>query len=134
MEQDQADVPVHCCADCGSVAGVGVSLKACKSRKLVKYCNAECQKNHWPTHKQVCKLRAAELHDESLFKDPPVKEDCPICFLPMPMEFISALSLPPATVSSVPVYDLVRVRYLIRILSNTMNAAGRVFVEGAYTP
>ena len=39
-----------------------------------------------------------------------------------------------ATVSSVPVYDLVRVRYLIRILSNTMNAAGRVFVEGAYTP
>jgi hypothetical protein len=37
----------------------------------VKYCNAECQRNHWSTHKKVCKQRAAELRDEALFKDPP---------------------------------------------------------------
>jgi len=52
---------VHCCADCGSAAGGDVSLKSCKSCMLVKYCNANCQKNHWPEHKNECKQRAAEL-------------------------------------------------------------------------
>ena len=28
----------------------------------VRYCNAACQRNHWPTHKKQCKLQAAELH------------------------------------------------------------------------
>jgi hypothetical protein len=49
-----------------------------------RYCSAACQKNHWPIHKKECKLRAAELRDEALFKDPQDKEECPICFLPMP--------------------------------------------------
>ena len=92
-------------ADCGSEAGGDVSLKACTSCKLVKYCNVKCQRNHWPTHKKVCKQRASELHDEALFKDPPAKEDCPICFLPMPAEFIACTTLPPATISSVPIFD-----------------------------
>jgi hypothetical protein len=72
---------------------------------LAKYCNAECQKKHWPQHKIPCKQRAAELRDEALFKDPPPKEDCPICFLPMPFKLISCVSLPPATVTSVPIAD-----------------------------
>jgi TPR repeat protein len=71
----------------------------------VKYCNAACQKNHWPTHKKDCKLRAAELRDEALFKDPPAKEDCPICFLPMPIRLLSCMTLPPATIYSIPIYD-----------------------------
>ena len=100
---DRADATAHCCAECG-VAG-GVSLKACKSCIQVKYCNAECQRNHWPKHKKPCKLRAAELRDEALFKDPPPKEDCPICFVPMPNKMICCFSLPPATVLSVPIYD-----------------------------
>jgi TPR repeat protein len=70
-----------------------------------KYCNAECQKNHWPKHKTACKIRAAELRDEALFKDPPAKEDCSICFLPMPIKFISCVSLPPATILSVSIHD-----------------------------
>jgi TPR repeat protein len=49
--------------------------------------------------------RAAELRDEALFKDPPPMEDCPICFLPMPLRLISCSSLPPATITSVPIKD-----------------------------
>jgi hypothetical protein len=48
---------------------------------------------------------AVELHDEALFKDPPAKEDCPICFLPTPVRLICCISLPPATTSSVPIAD-----------------------------
>jgi len=92
-----------CCAECG-VEG-GASLKICKSCMRVKYCNAECQRSHWATHKTACKLRATELRDEALFKDPPPKEDCPICFLPMPSRLINCVSLPPATITSVPIND-----------------------------
>ena len=94
------------CADCGGVAGGDiVSLKSCKACMLVKYCNVKCQRKHWPKHKKQCKQRAAELRDEALFKDPPAKEDCSICFLPMPVRMISCVSLPSATLSSVPIYD-----------------------------
>ena len=96
-------VPSYC-VECGKEEG-GVSLKKCKACMLVKYCNANCQRNHWPKHKKDCKRRAAELHDEALFKDPPPKEDCPICFLPMPVMLICCVSLPPATITSVPIYD-----------------------------
>ena len=82
-----------CCADCGVAEGDVVNLKTCKSCMLVKYCNADCQRNHWPKHKMACKLRAAELRDEALFKDPPAKEDCPICFLPMPEKLVCCVSL-----------------------------------------
>lgn len=39
-------------------------------------------------HKKECRKRAAEVHDEKLFKQPPPPEDCPICFLPAPMHVI----------------------------------------------
>ena len=91
------------CAECGEEGGV--SLKMCKACMHARYCNAACQMNHWPKHKKECKLRATILRDEALFKDPPDKEDCPICFLPMPVKLICCASLPPATISSVPLYD-----------------------------
>jgi hypothetical protein len=92
-----------CCAECSEEGGV--SLKTCKACMSVQYCSAECQRNHWPKHKKQCKQRAAELSDEALFKDPPPNDDCPICFLPMPRRLICCISLPPATILSVPIYD-----------------------------
>ena len=69
------------CAACGKG---GDSLKKCTACKVVKYCGVDCQRAHRPTHKMECKKRAAELHDESLFKQPPSQEECPICFLELP--------------------------------------------------
>ena len=100
-----SNATTNCCAECGEEGGGDVSLKACKSCWLVKYCNAKCQKKHWSRHKKICKQRAAELRDEALFKDPPPKEDCPICFLPMLQKLVCCVSLPPATITSVPIWD-----------------------------
>jgi hypothetical protein len=92
---------ILCCADCGKDGGA--SLKVCKLCMLIRYCDANCQRNHWPKHKNECKQRAAELHDEALFNDPQAMEDCPICFLPMPTKTICYISLPPATITYVPI-------------------------------
>ncbi|KAL7526153.1 hypothetical protein ACHAXR_001346, partial [Thalassiosira sp. AJA248-18] len=67
---------ISTCAACGKG---GDALKACAACKLVKYCNATCQKAHRPNHKKECKKRTAEIFDEALFKTPPPNEDCPIC-------------------------------------------------------
>ncbi|KAL7533152.1 hypothetical protein ACHAXR_005071 [Thalassiosira sp. AJA248-18] len=73
------------CVACGKSGDN--NLKACTACKLVKYCNVTCQKAHRPRHKKECKKRAAEIFDDALFKTPPPKEDCPICFLRMPLIF-----------------------------------------------
>jgi len=71
------------CANCGKE---GDSLKSCAARKLVKYCSRDCQASHRPQHKKECRRRVAELHyDESLFKQPPTLDDCPICFVQLPI-------------------------------------------------
>ena len=82
------------CANCGKGEENGTQLKTCTACKLVKYCNRECQIAHRPQHKEECKKRAAKLlckglddmviSDDELFKQPPPKQDCPICMLPMP--------------------------------------------------
>ena len=78
------DTSTSNCASCGKEGGD--SLKACTACNLVKYCNRECQIAHRPLHKRACRKRAAELHDEALFKEHPHSEDCPICFLPSPVD------------------------------------------------
>jgi len=70
------------CAACGKG---GDDLKACTACKLVKYCNASCQGGHWSKHKKECKKRAAEIHDEALFKEPLERDECDICMLPLPL-------------------------------------------------
>lgn len=68
------------CANCGK----DESKMMCKACRLVKYCGKDCQIAHLPHHKKACKKRAAELHDEALFRLPPKRDDCPICFILLP--------------------------------------------------
>ena len=83
MSTDDKDIVLSVCANCGKT---GSKLKSCTACKLVKYCNRECQIVHRPQHKKECRKRAAELHDEKLFKQPPPENgDCLICFLRLPL-------------------------------------------------
>jgi len=79
---DNEDSISNTCANCGK-EGSDVT-NTCNKCKSVKYCNAACKKRHRHKHKKECERRVAELHDEKLFKQPPSKEDCPICFLRLP--------------------------------------------------
>ena len=90
-----ADKDVSMCANCGKEGSDANNI--CNKCKMVKYCNAACKKKHRHKHKKDCEehvrlavekhdeeLRiAAELHDKKLFKQPPPREDCLICFLRM---------------------------------------------------
>ena len=79
---DNGEVLDDICANCGKE---GINLNICNRCKLVKYCNAVCKKKHRSKHKKKCDRRIAELHDEKIFKQPPLQyEDCPICFQRMP--------------------------------------------------
>ena len=75
------------CANCGKGEESGGGLKACTACNMVKYCNRDCQIAHRPVHKKACRKRAAELHDEALFRREPPPEfgDCSICFLRLPI-------------------------------------------------
>ena len=76
--------PSSSCANCGKGEEDAGDLKTCTGCKMARYCNRECQLAHRPQHKKECKKRAAELHDEKLFKQPPKLEPCPICCIDMP--------------------------------------------------
>ena len=78
--------PDSICANCGKGEENSGDLKSCTACKMVKYCNRECQIAHRPQHKKSCKKRAAEIHDERLFNEPPPPEECPICMLPLSHE------------------------------------------------
>ena len=73
------------CAACGK-KGNSDDMNTCNKCKMVKYCNAACKKKHRKKHKKACDRRVAELHEEALFKDSPPREECPICFLTLPIE------------------------------------------------
>ena len=81
MMSTDDDTSTTSCANCGKE---GSNLNSCNRCKLVKYCNAACKKKHRSKHKKKCDRRVAEMHDEDLFKQPPRREDCPICFLRLP--------------------------------------------------
>ena len=89
LSTDDDDIIVSVCANC-SKEGDNIN-NICNKCKMVKYCNATCKKKHRHKHKKDCEEhvrlaaeRAAKLHDEALFKQPPQLEDCPICFICLP--------------------------------------------------
>jgi len=84
MSLIDTDVLVSVCANCGK-EGSSDNMNTCNKCKQVWYCNAACKKKHRSKHKKECRKRAAELHDIELFKQPPPAEDCPICFIRIPM-------------------------------------------------
>lgn len=43
------------CSSCGAEAGPERSLLRCSRCQVVWYCNAQCQKDHWKAHKEICK-------------------------------------------------------------------------------
>ena len=85
MSTDDEGKEVSVCANCGKGEEESGNLKSCTACKSVKYCSRDCQIAHRPQHKKECRRRAAELHDEKLFKQPPPEEDCPICFVLLPL-------------------------------------------------
>ena len=82
MESSSANI----CANCGKGEEESDNLKKCSACLSIKYCSRECQAAHRPQHKKECKKRAAEIYDEKLFAEPPPREECPICMLPLPIE------------------------------------------------
>lgn len=82
---DTSEVPKEICAACGK-EGKSCDMNTCNKCKSVKYCNAACKKKHRSKHKKACEKRVAELYDEKLFKEPPPREECPICMLPLPFD------------------------------------------------
>jgi len=79
---------VSTCASCGK-EGNSDDMNKCNKCKSVKYCNAACKKKHRKKHKKACEKRVAELHEEALFKEGE-RDECPICFLTLPLENGSA--------------------------------------------
>ena len=86
MSSTNKDIMVSSCANCGKGEEESGKLKNCTACMMVKYCSRECQIAHRSQHKTECRKRAAELHDEKLFKQPPPQYgDCPICFQRLPI-------------------------------------------------
>ena len=77
---------IEICANCGKEGDEVKNI--CNKCKKATYCNAACKKKHRHKHKKDCEEHqrlAAKLHDEKLFKQPPPKEDCSLCFIRLPI-------------------------------------------------
>jgi len=86
-EEEAVAAADEVCASCGIAAVDNITLKKCACG-LVKYCTIDCQKNHRPQHKKLCRKRLAEIRDRDLFEQPHATHlgECPICCLPLPLD------------------------------------------------
>ena len=90
---DNTDNITILCAACGKEGGAD-SMNICNKCKIVHYCNVACKKKHKSKHKKKCDRRVAELHEVALFKELSPPEECPICFLPMPIDDAQSMFKP----------------------------------------
>jgi len=88
MSEENVEADTSCCASCGIAEVDNIKLTECNDCDLVRYCSVACQRDHIPHHLRDCKVRAAELRDELLFKQPESSHlgDCPICCLPLSLD------------------------------------------------
>jgi len=88
MSKENVEADDSCCASCGVAEIDDIKLTDCSACDLVRYCSVKCQKEHRSQHEEACKKRAAELHDEILFKQPESSHigDCPICMIPLSID------------------------------------------------
>ncbi len=84
----EAEAPDVVCGWCGIAEVDNIKLEDCGGCDLVKYCGDNCRGEHRHWHAGDCKRRVKELHDNKLFTQPDISHhgECPICFLPMPLD------------------------------------------------
>jgi hypothetical protein len=72
------------CASCGKAAVDDVKLKKCACNLVNNM--VECQRNHRPQHKTLCKKTLTEIREKDLFEQPDSSNlgECSICFFPLP--------------------------------------------------
>jgi hypothetical protein len=81
-----AEADQNVCANCGIEEGDDIKLKDCGDCDLVKFCSDGCRELHRPKHADECRKREKQLHDRKLFTQPDRTDECPICFLPLPID------------------------------------------------
>ncbi len=84
----KAEVDI-CCANCGipEVGKVKMEEEECAS-KLLHSCSDKCREEHREKDEEECQKQVAKMHDDDLFRQPEKSHrgECPICFLPMPLD------------------------------------------------
>ena len=53
--RERLELRSTCAARCGRLHQRHVSLLACGGCRRVRYCDAECQRAHWPAHREACR-------------------------------------------------------------------------------
>ncbi len=83
---EEADRRVCVCANCGIAEVDEIKLEECDECYLVKYCGDNCKEAHREQHGEECKKW--EANNKVLFNQPERShlEECPLCFLPMPLD------------------------------------------------
>ena len=84
--ETEADI---CGANCGvaEVDGVKIKEEDCACKLLHSYSD-KCRGEHQEQDKEECQKQMTKMHDNDFFRQPEKSHrgDCPICFLPMPLD------------------------------------------------
>jgi MYND finger len=57
---------IHVCVACHKESSPDEKYARCSACRIVRYCCPECQRRHWPSHKQTCSEQA-RIHEQDRF-------------------------------------------------------------------
>jgi TPR repeat protein len=82
MRSEDGEIAEMCCASCGTADVDNIKLKE------YDVLDAACQKDHTSQQERDYESRAAEIHDDILFRQPESSHlgECPICLLPLSLD------------------------------------------------